>query len=223
MGYNIHAASPRQIPIMKKILAAITLVVCPAIVSAQTINSIGLPAVTAGNDFATKAFQDPWDMNERTDLGWLVGAQADVISPGTKEDTRVRTGVEYSLRNTTKLPERYIFDVYHRESVDRGRRDFTIQARGAVLVDNIEFRGVGGELRASFLVGSNVPKYSSSYSRADWDRFSRIYVLVGADSAERRKRNYGARVVYAAPFEADRAVESFIEWLRDPGTLDTSL
>lgn len=165
--------------------------------------------------------EQTWNpVRERTDLGWLIGAQADVISPGTYEDTRVRTGVEYSLRNTTKLPERYILDLYHRESVDRGRRDFTIQARGAVLVDNIEFRGVGGELRASFLIGSNVPKYSEAYSRADWDRFSRIYVLVGADSAERRKRNYGARIVYAAPFEIDRAFESMVEWLRNPDVID---
>ena len=28
--------------------------------------------LTASEDFASTAFQDPWDMNEQTDLGWFI-------------------------------------------------------------------------------------------------------------------------------------------------------
>ena len=147
-------------------------------------------------------------VRERTDWGYLIGAQADIIAPGRFEDSRFRTGVEYRIQNTTKLPERYLLDVYHRQLLFRGTRDFTIQARGSMTADNFSFRGVGGELRASYLIGSNVPKYSSAYSRADWDRFARVYMLVSADTLGRSKRSWGARIVYAAPFEVDRAIES---------------
>ncbi len=158
-------------------------------------------------------------VREQTDLGFTFGAQADIITPGRFEDSRLRTGVEYSFRNTTKLPERYILDFYHRQTVFKSTRDFVIQARGSVMADNIRFHGVGGEVRASYLIGSNVPKYSSAYSRADWERFSRIYVLVGADTAERRKREWSARMVYAAPFEIDRALETIWTRLRYGDTL----
>jgi hypothetical protein len=41
---------------------------------AQTVTqpSGGANVVAAADDFATRAFQDPWDMNERTDLGWWI-------------------------------------------------------------------------------------------------------------------------------------------------------
>ncbi len=157
------------------------------------------------------AADQTWNpVRQRNDYGWLVGAQADVISPGREGDSRVRTGFEYSMKNATKLPERYLLDLYHRQSLFRGLRDFVIQGRGALLVDGIRFRGVGGELRASYLIGSNVPRYSTAYSRADWDRFARIYVLVEGDTVDRRKRAWSARVVYAAPFDIDRAVESIV-------------
>ena len=37
--------------------------------SAQTVTSIGTRNVKAADDFATRAFQDPWDMEQRTDFG----------------------------------------------------------------------------------------------------------------------------------------------------------
>ena len=58
---------------MKKILVlSVCLVVCPTILAAQTVTSIDTSAVAAGGDFATKAFQDPWDLSQRTDLGWWI-------------------------------------------------------------------------------------------------------------------------------------------------------
>ena len=156
-----------------------------------------------------------WDeLRNETEFGWLVGAQADVISPGLFEDTRVRTGIEYRELAGSKLPERYLIDVYHRNQLFRGTRDYVIQARWRIEADYGEFQGVGGELRASYLIGSNVPKYSSAYSPADWERFARIYALVEADTQGRARRTWGARLVYAAPFEIDRALESLWERFR---------
>lgn len=162
-----------------------------------------------------------WDeVRERTLYGWLVGLRADIIAPARFEDTRVRTGVEYRTLGDEELPQRYLIDVYHRNRLFRSARDYVIQARWSVSADYVDFQGVGGELRASYLVGSNVPKYSSAYSRADWERFARIYALVSADTLGRARRTWEARVVYAAPFEIDRAVETlwnrFDEWRSGP-------
>jgi hypothetical protein len=59
---------------MKRILFLYSLVivcVSAAPLSAQTVTSPSTQVnVTAANDFATRAFQDPWDMSQRTDTGW---------------------------------------------------------------------------------------------------------------------------------------------------------
>jgi hypothetical protein len=47
---------------------------------AQTITLGGPSAVASAEDFATRSLQDPWDMNERTDLGWFLHG-ADLPSP----------------------------------------------------------------------------------------------------------------------------------------------
>jgi hypothetical protein len=56
------------------------LLLCPALADAQTVTSIGASAVKAADDFATRAFQDPWDMNQRTDLGPLLGSADQPVS-----------------------------------------------------------------------------------------------------------------------------------------------
>ncbi len=44
-------------------------------VMAQQVTQPSSPTpVASANDFATRTFQDPWDMNERTDLGWWLQA-----------------------------------------------------------------------------------------------------------------------------------------------------
>lgn len=60
---------------MKKI-SAFLLCLClqPAVASAQTSINIGTSSSKAGEDFATRAFQDPWDMNQRTDVGWWLNS-----------------------------------------------------------------------------------------------------------------------------------------------------
>ena len=57
---------------MKKIVVlSLCLFVCPVMASAQgTITLGGAASSKAGEEFATKAFQDPWDMSQRTDVGW---------------------------------------------------------------------------------------------------------------------------------------------------------
>lgn len=48
----------------------------PAVAAAQTLTvtssgSTTLPVIRAWDDYATRTFGDRWDMNERTDIGWL--------------------------------------------------------------------------------------------------------------------------------------------------------
>ncbi len=55
---------------MKTFFLAVALCVCTATAAtSQTVTSIGPPNVKAAQDFATQAFQDPWDMQQRTDFG----------------------------------------------------------------------------------------------------------------------------------------------------------
>lgn len=57
---------------MKKLSFSIFVLLLCSNLQAQTVQNIGASAVRAADDFATRAFQDPWDMNERTDLGWFI-------------------------------------------------------------------------------------------------------------------------------------------------------
>ena len=50
-------------------------VICPLGAFAQTSVTLGgSSTVRAADDFATQAFQDPWDMSQKTDLGPLLGS-----------------------------------------------------------------------------------------------------------------------------------------------------
>ena len=53
-------------------LVLIVLLGAPAPLVAQSVTLGGAAAVPSAEDFATRAFQDPWDMNERTDFGWFL-------------------------------------------------------------------------------------------------------------------------------------------------------
>ncbi|MCM3881618.1 MAG: GPI anchored serine-threonine rich family protein [Vicinamibacterales bacterium] len=63
---------------MKKYsLAAPALFVCAFLCTsvdllAQTVTLGGSASVASAEDFAARTFQDPWDMNERTDFGWFL-------------------------------------------------------------------------------------------------------------------------------------------------------
>ena len=93
---------------MKKFAVLVCLLACPALASAQTITGIGATAVKAGDDFATKAFQDPWDMNERTDIGWFLhgtdqpasGLAAPTFSNGEFSATTTNQGPNIFLLET---------------------------------------------------------------------------------------------------------------------------
>src|SRR3954466_3766047 len=64
---------------MNRLCACFCLLLWCASADAQTLTSTGAGSVASANDFATNAFQDPWDMNERTDLGWFLNG---VDQPG---------------------------------------------------------------------------------------------------------------------------------------------
>src|SRR5437899_3311788 len=52
--------------------AALCLLASPAAAQFSVTQPAGATPISirAANDFATRAFQDPWDMNQRTDVGW---------------------------------------------------------------------------------------------------------------------------------------------------------
>ncbi len=57
----------------KKLLYAFLASVLSAVPAAAQLtvtNPVGQISVKAADDFATRAFQDPWDMSQRTDVGW---------------------------------------------------------------------------------------------------------------------------------------------------------
>ena len=66
--------------IMKRLCLCFCVLLICARGEAQTLTSVGTSSVASANDFATTAFQDPWDMNERTDLGWFLNG---IDQPGS--------------------------------------------------------------------------------------------------------------------------------------------
>ena len=88
---------------------AVTLVLCSTVaVSAQTIISpSGATAVTAADEFATRELQDPWDMNERTDLGWWTFSND---QPLPNLSGMAFSGGEFSATPTTNDPSFWLLD-----------------------------------------------------------------------------------------------------------------
>lgn len=69
------------------LLCALVLAGTAGPVSAQiTVTLNGAGTVASANDFATTVLQDPWDMNERTDLGWWLNS-VDQPYPGFATST----------------------------------------------------------------------------------------------------------------------------------------
>ena len=57
------------------LLCALVFACAASRASAQITVTLGGPgAVASANDFATTVFQDPWDMNQRTDVGWWLNS-----------------------------------------------------------------------------------------------------------------------------------------------------
>jgi hypothetical protein len=56
----------------RALLALVVVLSAPAPLLAQSVTLGGNSAVAAADDFAARSLQDPWDMNERTDLGWFL-------------------------------------------------------------------------------------------------------------------------------------------------------
>src|SRR5215204_382990 len=59
----------------KQFLVLLVAVLCPASAMAQIITApVGNTTLKAADDFASRAFQDPWDMNQKTDVGPFLGS-----------------------------------------------------------------------------------------------------------------------------------------------------
>lgn len=157
--------------------------------------------------------QQPYDpITQTRGFRSYFGAAIDFISPSRFEDSRVRTGFQFTFDRNTKIPERYFVEFYERYRLKKGKRDIVMQGRGELIVDGIQYQGLAGELRANFLLGSTAPKASRTYTTHDWDRFSRVYVSARVDAIERGKDEYSVFFAYAAPFDIDIAFERGFEW-----------
>jgi hypothetical protein len=65
----------------RRAFAILLAALCHAVpLAAQSVTLGGSLNVASAEDFATRAFQDPWDMNERTDFGWFLHG-TDLPSP----------------------------------------------------------------------------------------------------------------------------------------------
>jgi len=104
---------------MKKILMlSVCLVVYPKILAAQTVTSIGASAVAAGGDFATKAFQDPWDLSQRTDLGWWIFG---VDQPASGLTNVQFANGEFTATTTNAGPNVFLLDTGNPNAAKIGR------------------------------------------------------------------------------------------------------
>ena len=77
MGHALLSETPdsdnRGMTSRISVLAVLVALLCaPVKVAAQSVTLGGNLSVASAEDFATRTFQDPWDMNERTDFGWFL-------------------------------------------------------------------------------------------------------------------------------------------------------
>jgi hypothetical protein len=60
-------------------LAAVCLLARPAVAQYSNISLTTTVPVKSAEDFPTRAFQDPWDMSQRTDVGfWTFGTDTSI-------------------------------------------------------------------------------------------------------------------------------------------------
>jgi hypothetical protein len=91
----------------------------PASAPAQvTVTSIGAWAVRAADDFATRAFQDPWDMQQRTDLGWFLHGTDQPHSNLT--NLSFANGI-FSATATTNDPNFFLLETGNPEAARHGK------------------------------------------------------------------------------------------------------
>ena len=91
---------------MKKFCISICLLFVCTSGEAQTLTSVGTGAVASADDFATTAFQDPWDMNERTDLGWFLNGSRSARKRFHVREFRERHLLRHECRRRQRVPAR---------------------------------------------------------------------------------------------------------------------
>jgi hypothetical protein len=72
----------------RSLLALVVLLWVPFSAFGQSVTLGGSLALASAEDFATRVLQDPWDMNDRTDVGWFLN--------GVDEPSPHLTGVSFS-------------------------------------------------------------------------------------------------------------------------------
>src|SRR5437667_919707 len=74
-------------------------------VTAPAVNE----TIRAADDYATLAFQDPWDMNQWTDLGWYTFG---IDQPYSSLTNINFSGGIFSATSTTSNPNFWLLDTY---------------------------------------------------------------------------------------------------------------
>ncbi len=75
-------------------------------------------AIRPAADFATRSFQDPWDMNQRTDLGWYTSG---IDQPASNLSGLVFTNGVFSATATTSDPNFWLLDPGNPYAVSTGK------------------------------------------------------------------------------------------------------
>lgn len=107
---------------MKTLLSFVFMFCVPAATFAQiTVTApVGTVTVASADDFATRAFQDPWDMNQRTDFGWFLQG-TDLPSPGLT-NLSFTNGI-FSAKSTNNDPSLFLLESSNPNMVPRIQKD----------------------------------------------------------------------------------------------------
>ena len=116
---------------MRRMALAMTVLLGLATAAAAQITITAPPAGTTtvgpADDYATRAFQDPWDMNEYTDLGWLTLGND---QPAANLSNISVSGGVFSANPTNGDPNFWLLDTFIPGSAALGKvgRNFPIDA-----------------------------------------------------------------------------------------------
>jgi hypothetical protein len=114
---------------MRRLLLAMTLGLATTATAQITVTSppAGTTTVGPADDYATRAFQDPWDMNEHTDLGWMTLGND---QPAANLSNIAVSGGLFSANPANGDPNFWLLDTFIPGSAALGKvgRNFPIDA-----------------------------------------------------------------------------------------------
>jgi hypothetical protein len=204
-----HLASPPRI-IMKRLCLCFCVLLIYARGEAQTLTSVGTSSVVSANDFATTAFQDPWDMNERTDLGWFLNS---VDQPGNAFTSVSFANGVFSGTNATN-GNVFLLESANPNAARVGKigRNYPLDANTQRLM---AFRVSTSATSATFFQWNRDTIYDNTTSRSNSITTGPGYRFYLADMVTLGSAPSGA----AAPFPWGGTIKSLWMFFTSPGTV----